>query len=75
MAKDVAELKSLNQALHNQCVIEETDRGQLTGDLRPYSNDVVGYRISFCRVTICQQNQINSNEQVEILNFSHAGIE
>ena len=47
MAKDVAELKSLNQALHNQCVIEETDRGQLTGDLRPYSNDVVGYRIRY----------------------------
>ena len=49
MAKDVAELKSLNQALHNQCVIEETDRGQLTGDLRPYSNDVVGYRIRYPR--------------------------
>ena len=47
MAKDVAELKRLNQELHNECVIEETDRKQLKGDLKPYSNDVVGYRIRY----------------------------
>jgi len=45
MAKDVAELQRLNQELHDECVIEETDRTQLKGDLKPYSNDVVGYRI------------------------------
>ena len=47
MAKDVAELQRLNQELHDECVIEETDRTQLKGDLKPYSNDVVGYRIRY----------------------------
>ena len=49
MAKDVAELQRLNQELQNECVIEEADRKQLKGDLKPYSNDVVGYRIRYLR--------------------------
>jgi len=47
LAKEVAELRKLNLEVEERCVLEEVkDTGKLSENFRPWSKDVVGFRVS-----------------------------
>ena len=47
LAAEVAELQRLNLEVRERCVLEEVkDTGKLSENFRPWSKDVVGFRVS-----------------------------